>query len=320
MEIIVAKPSHQQFHDDAECLLSRLHLELASTRSALGTTNDAHRRQINLVLAHKQELARMTIPNLEPRTIAVLKRDYPNFMEDDVQGKVAEAIGVKVPFWTWLMGGAKKFRQDVESHCLNLVRIQFSNWLGIATELPAKLSDLAAMQGEQNRLHDEERTLLIQEHALSQQIAGIERAQERYRMGDKPVPQELRDAMNRSSNAVREQAPSHSTQTQSKDDGFTIIDYLILDSILNPDRGEHHDHRHEDSSFSHAGHRHDDGPRFEGPSRDKPLSGGSFEVDTDHDDRGGGGGSFRVDTSNDDRDGGGGSFRTTAQPDLGSYS
>lgn len=275
---------------------------------------------MNLVLARKRELALTIIPNLEPRTIALLKRDYPSFMEDDVEGKVAEAIGAKVPFWTWLMGGAKKFRQDVESHCLNLVRVQFSNWLGIATELPATLSDLAAMQGEQNRLHDEERTLLMQEHSLSQQISGIERAQERYRMGDKPAPQELRDAMNRSSNAVREQAPSHSTQTQPKDGGFTIIDYLILDSILNPDRGERHDHRHEDGSFSHAGHRHDDSSHFESTSRDAPLSGGSFKVDTDQDDRDGDGGSFRIDTSNDDRDGGGGSFRTTVQTDLGSYS
>ncbi|MEK7068840.1 MAG: hypothetical protein AAB947_00490 [Patescibacteria group bacterium] len=303
------KDHDRQFFADADCMLAQLNLELNQLRDALHKTTDVNRRKTSMVVAHKQELARMTIPNLEPKTIAVLKRDYPIFMTRTVMDFIESAFSASVPFWTWLTGGAKKFRQSEEVHRLTLMRTHFNSWLGIAPELPASLSGLADEHRELAQLQEKERSLSMQENTLVQQIAGIQRSQARYRSKNKPVPQELRDAMNRSSNAVRSTVPSHGGEHRTDSGGFNVFDYLILDSLLNPDRGERHDRRNEDDSFSHMGHRHEE-----------PLSGGSFGVNTNRDDRDGGGGSFRIDTSNDDHDGGGGSFRTTTQPDLGNYS
>lgn len=291
---------------DTQHMLERLRPELAATTAKRQANErmlgDLGRRRANLLAAHVDAL----LPDLSARTVSKLKVFCTSFVTNAVQASINATHTVEVPFWTWIFGGGPAYKQDVAATTLTQLRVQLKAWLDRQNPKPDFMRDVGAVDKQINVLNEQQRTLAETEGKLSPQVEQLERVHATYSRTNAPEPPtNLRDAVSNSADRMRAAPPSSSSSTNTvvvHDSGPSIVDYLILNSILN------------------SGHHNDDSYRG-GGGRDKPSSSGSYwsdgsprDTSRDHDT---GGGSTRLAPDDSAQDGGGGSTRIFAAANEG---
>jgi hypothetical protein len=310
-----------QFIRDTEHML----LKLTEAKNQIAANHRANTIAVETAeQSWKSAMDRMVaglLPNLEAKTIAVLKRDLPVFFTKRLEKTVSDAKNVRVPFWTWIFGGNTEYRKDKLEGTHNALKIQLRSWL--ENQKPAnvfaKYNAIGLMETYRT-VTAAQIDLAARKQEVSEQIEKLEAVRKHYTSPKAaPPPKELSEAIARSSAKLRAN-PSIVLSGRSGRDDFDVIrdvyvPVIVFDSILNHRNEVHHHHdtdiRGGGGSFGGGGAntdyrapaREDRGGGFEinVPARDNDRSdrGGGFEVNasasTSHDDRGGG---FEVSASN----------------------
>ncbi len=269
-------PDNGSFLRDLDHLIEELEGKLDATGSARALIERDMRALQGGVGKSVAQAVESALPNLDARTVALLKRDYPGFVTEELSRQVSAARTVHAPFLTWLTGGGKEYRMREKNRVLGLVKVKLRSW--IETKRPASVYSRTAldMDARHASKSEEVRKLSELEHGLTQQLEGLKKARRVYGASNAPtLDPEFRSAVRQSSTTLRNDYDRSRT-----DDTFwrdIYISNAMLESIREQRRQDEMHHQHE--------HRHvdDDTPTWNRPRNDD--SSWSRPVRTDDDDR-----------------------------------
>lgn len=317
--------SNGSFLKDLDHLIEEIEGKLSATSSARALLERDVRAITGGIGKSVTQAVEAALPDLEARTVALLKRNYPGFITSELEREIGKARTVKAPFMTWLVGEGKSFRIKEKNRVLGQVKVKLRGW--IETNRPASVysRDALAMDARHTSKSEEVRKLSQLEQELTEQLEGLQRARRIYGASNAPtLDPEFRSAVSRSSTTLRNDYDRSRT-----DDTFWRDIYIsnsMLESIREQRRldelNHQHDHRHvDDDTPTWNRPRSDDSSSWSRPMRDdsddRPIGrsypssredrGGGMEInvgDRGREDRGSG---FQVDLGgrgNTDRGGG----------------
>lgn len=169
------------------------------------------------------------LPDLTIRTISRLNVAVPGFLTDEMQRSIAAARNPKVPFWTWIFGGGKAYKQAKLRDMRNWLLARLDAHLEGLKEKPAAFAQAAATAARYHEMKRQLDEVTLHEQSLEKQLKGLHDVQTAFSRGDRRIPKEMAEAVAKASRP--QSAPSATSPSGSGSDFDYVHDVLIPDII-----------------------------------------------------------------------------------------
>jgi hypothetical protein len=203
------------------------------------------------------------LPDLSPRSIAKLTAAVPNFLTRHMREEVDDAHNVTVPFFTWLFGGSKRYREAELRTTRSWLISRLRAHLGTLSKLPETFSVGTSISTDYGKVTTELKEVKEREVKAKLQLEGLRRTLASFQHNPRAVPPQMAEAMEKAAKEKSAAGVSAST-TSNSDRDFNYVDdvlipQIIWDTYFNPRGGSYYDRAPQRSdTFRHS--REDDRP------------------------------------------------------------